>query len=103
MSLTKDHAGNAGVEGGLDFFGAAHASAQFARHRNRSTNFADGIEVGRLAGEGGIEVHEVEPIRAIGLPFFREGHWVGGIHGLFGGEAAAEADHLAAHEVDGGQ
>jgi len=99
----EDDAVHAGVESGLDFFGVAHSAAEFAGDFHGGANFFDDGEVAGFAGEGGVEIDEVEPVRAGILPFFGEGDGVGGIDGFFGGEAAAEADDFAAHEVDGGQ
>jgi hypothetical protein len=67
----------------------------------RGADFFHDGEVLRFAGEGGVEIDEMEPISAGVFPFFCESDGVGGIDGFLGGEAAAESDDLAAHEVDG--
>ena len=96
----EDDTAHAGLEGGLDFFHTTHPSAKFAGHFHRGADFSDGIEVLRLAGEGGIEVHDMEPIGARVLPPFSERHRVGGINGFLGGKPALEAHDFATHEVN---
>ena len=99
----EDYAGDACLEGAFDGFGGADAAAEFAGDFDGAGDGADGVEVALLAGEGGIEVHEVEPVAAFGFPFSREGGGVVGIDGFLVGAALLEADDLAGHEVNRGK
>ena len=91
-----DHARHAGLQRARDGFRRAHAAAELARDADRRDDRADGVEIARLAGEGGIEIDDVQVIAAFRFPAARKGGGIARVDGLFLGLALPQAHHFAA-------
>ena len=79
----------------------AHAAAELHFHRHAGENAFDRRGVHRLAGEGAVEIDDVQPVEALGREGARLRGRVGVEHGRLRHVAAHQAHALAALEVDG--
>src|SRR5439155_2058067 len=99
----EDHAIDAAVQGGADVRFRAESAAELAGNPGRVQDSADGVAVDWMAGLGAVQVHEVQPLCALGDP--PPGH-VGGVvaeDGFLGVIPLAQAHAAAAADVDRGK
>ena len=98
-----DHPLDAGVEQLERGVGGAHAAADLDPARDAAHDQADLVEVRALAGAGGVEVDDVDPLRAGGFELAGDAHRVVVVDGLGVEVALVQADAVAAPQVDGGE
>ena len=91
----------AGREGALQRLVVADAARQLDLDVQLADHAREQLGV-RTAPEGGVQVHEVDPLGAAGLPV-QGGRERVAVRGLRAGLALDEADGLAVGDVDGGQ
>src|SRR5690606_8363540 len=94
---------HAGIQIGLDDLRVADAAADLDRQvRVRLRNRLDDLAVDRLAGEGAIEVHQMQTARAALDPVPGHRHRVIGEHGVVFHATLFQAHAFAVFQVDGG-
>src|SRR5699024_4606156 len=94
-------AGAAGRERGLERVVVTDAPGHLDLDVEGADDLGEQVTVG-AATERGVEVHQVDPLGAVGLPL-QGGVQRGAVGGLRAGLALDEADRLAVGDVDGGQ
>src|SRR5437867_249064 len=100
---TDHRPAGAGLERGLDVFQVSEPAADLDRNRrHRRDDLRDERALTRLAGEGAVEVHHVEPLGAELLPPEGDRNRVVGKDGLAIAPTLMQADAPAAAQVDGG-
>ena len=99
-----DDVADAVVEVALDRVEVADAAAELHRDflADHAHDLADGALVARLAGDGAVEVHEVQALRALLEPVLRHRRRVLGEHGDRLHVALLQAHAMAVLDVDRG-
>ena len=98
-----DDALDPGLEQLVRRVGRAHPATDLDAAGDAAHDQADLVEVGALTGAGGVEIDDVDPLRARGFELARDAHRVVVVDGLGGEVALAQADAVPAAQVDGGK
>ena len=97
-----DDAGGAGVKQSGGGVHAANAAAHLDGNGQGAGDGGNRRQVGRIAAMRPVQVHDMQPLPALGLPTLGNGPRVVGKDGFPGVVALVQADAVAAAQVNGG-